>query len=183
MPWRMKQPAKECIVTWGNHDFCGELCASGVTHLTRHTDDAATHIVIDDVIEISGLKIWMSPWSNAFRTPSGWAFMEPHQILAPIYESIPDDVDIIVSHGPMKGYGDSCPPLRAPLETPKEKWSHVGSEELRDAVDRVQPKALICGHIHTARGVYNRGETTIYNVSAADYYVKLRPDAAVEILV
>jgi Icc-related predicted phosphoesterase len=44
---------------------------------------------------------------------------------------------------------------------------HVGSAAVRDAVEDLSPTAVICGHIHEARGVDMIGRTTIVNCGAA----------------
>jgi len=55
---------------------------------------------------------------------------------------------------------------------------HVGSKSLRRFVDRRQPGALVCGHVHEARGTERLGHTLVVNCgpAAAGYYAIL--DAA-----
>jgi Icc-related predicted phosphoesterase len=156
--WLASSPAP-VVLTWGNHDWCGQA-------LQLWADDP--RIVVDRVTTVAGLKIWASPWSNQF---GGWAFMKDPIDLAPIYESIPDDVDIIVSHGPPYGYGDE-----------NLLGQHCGSLELLAAIDRVKPKLVVCGHIHEAAGVYRHTPTTlIINASVVnEMYQLVRPATMVE---
>ena len=164
MPWRRRQPVDLVVATWGNHDFCGYLQNRSCIDLPEHTQ-----LIIDGVIEWNGLTIWLSPWSNPFMK---WAFMKPAADLETIYALIPARTDIIVSHQPPYGYGD-CVPARRPEDSPE----HLGSLELLAALDRVKPKALICGHFHGGYGCYNRGDTAIYNVAVVDEQNQLIHDA------
>ena len=74
-----------------------------------------------------------------------------------------DDTDIIVSHQPPYGYGDQ---LSASSQGPS-KSERLGSMELLATLDRIKPKAVVCGHFHSGRGTYSRGNTAIYNVAVA----------------
>ena len=40
---------------------------------------------------------------------------------------------------------------------------HSGSKMVRELVDKIQPRLLICGHIHEAAGIDKIGETTVVN--------------------
>ena len=71
-------------------------------------------------------------------------------------------VDIVVTHAPVRGYGDG------------EDLVHQGFECLIPLLDKYKPKYLIHGHVHpnygvTAPRVLHHGETTIVN--AYDRYV------------
>ncbi len=124
--------------TWGNHDFIGER---------RWTDIGLPYnvkIVVDRQVDIEGLKVWFSPWSNLF---GDWAFMETESELKARYSVIPEDTDILVSHGPPKGLGDRIFWDR--------REQHVGSQSLLDRfLELPKAKVIVCGHIHEAMGVY-----------------------------
>ncbi|GGD37598.1 metallophosphoesterase family protein [Sinisalibacter lacisalsi] len=65
-----------------------------------------------------------------------------------------EGADIIVSHSPPKGIADRT-----------SSGLSVGSTAVRDAVDRVQPRLLLCGHIHDCWGEEaRRGATRIVNL-------------------
>jgi hypothetical protein len=143
MPWWENNKTIAGVATFGNHDF------------VRYGPDP---FVTDRKVHLAGLEIWLSPWSNEF---CGWSWMKDPKDLKEIYDFIPVTTDVIVSHQPPYGYGDLLDPKMVRLgEDP-----HVGSKELLDVIDRVQPKLVICGHIHSGRGSYQRGETSIYNVA------------------
>jgi Icc-related predicted phosphoesterase len=59
-----------------------------------------------------------------------------------LYGQIPQDIDILISHGPPFGILDTAP----------ISGLHEGCRELLDAATRVRPKLHVFGHIHTAYG-------------------------------
>lgn len=145
-------------MTWGNHDWCGE---SSFTGGGNFTSDAA--------VETKAGKVWCTPWSNTF---GGWALMKAPAKLVEIYAEIPDDVDILVSHQPPYGYGDTIPNEYLIYQDDKND-PHVGSKELAAAIVRVHPKLVVCGHIHGGFGRYagcwgNEQGIPVYNVSHVD---------------
>jgi hypothetical protein len=145
-------PRDRKIATWGNHDFVAE-------HGAAFARELPLTIAIDAALDVLGLTIWISPWCN--RLPGRWAFMRDPKELAPIYAGIPAGTDLIVAHQPPRQYGD--------LEmTRPGGFEHVGSIELLDAVDRVRPQALVCGHIHRSFGMYVHQGISIHNVCVMD---------------
>lgn len=156
MAWRHKQPAKRVALTWGNHDYCGNLLLNG-----QKDDD--TFIVSDKELNIDGLRLWLTPWSNEFYY---WAFMKPPKELEAIYKEIPEGIDILVSHQPPFGYGSQC--IYWDPFTGKRKVEEVGSKELAEQLYRIKPKAVVCGHIHSGFGKYECNGIPIYNVSVVN---------------
>lgn len=86
--------------------------------------------------------------------------MKPHEELGAIYSLIDEGTDIIVSHQPPYGCGDVYP---NPVEI-----EHIGSSELLYHIERVQPKKVICGHLHDGHGRYQIGDTEVLNVAVLD---------------
>jgi Icc-related predicted phosphoesterase len=82
---------------------------------------------------------------------------EGEAFLASKFDAISSGVDIVVAHGPPRGYGD--------LTRGNE---HVGSTALTRTLERVQPPLMVCGHIHPAYGRYRLGATEIVNASLVD---------------
>lgn len=145
--WLQKQPHRHKIAIAGNHDFGFEQTPKAV----REVFTAATYLQ-DSAVTIEGVKIYGSPWQPWFYD---WAFNVPR--FGPIAEKwalIPDDVDVLVTHGPPHGILDQN------LLT-----EHCGCEELRKVVDRIQPKIHAFGHIHCAHGTDQRGGTLFVNAS------------------
>lgn len=139
-PWLGGQ---RTVATLGNHDFASRYGVPKMIH-------------IDKLVEVDGIKIWLSPWSNEF---CGWAWMMDPLVLKARYDLIPDGTDIIVSHQPPYGYGDVS------IFPQPDGDMHCGSKELLAAIERVKPKAVVNGHIHGGHGRYRHGTTDIYNVA------------------
>ena len=161
--WLEAAPAREIVGIAGNHDFVferqPELVPSDLPW--TYLQDAAT--------EVAGLKIWGSPWTPWFFD---WAFNAPkeagEEFLAKHYAAIPDGTDVLLIHGPPRGYGDRT-----------AAGVDAGSTALLDAVDRVAPKLCVYGHIHEGRGQWTRRATTLVNAAAVDTLYELLPSPAV----
>jgi Icc-related predicted phosphoesterase len=168
-PWFGKAPAVHKVMTWGNHDWCGEDGDFG-DDMPGRAKSEALQIVVDGETSVPfvglsrSLRIWATPWSNAFMD---WAFMKKPEELAEIYAAIPVGIDILVSHQPPFGYGDLSV-LRGAGQS-----EHHGSRELLATIKRVRPKLVICGHIHEGHGRYEYDGIPIYNVSVVDEQFRL----------
>ncbi|KAF4634887.1 hypothetical protein G7Y89_g3212 [Cudoniella acicularis] len=83
-------------------------------------------------------KIFGSPFSPA---KGMWAFGYGPDGASSIWDRIPLDSDIVITHTPPKYHCDETQQRRA-----------AGCEALRMALWRVRPRLAICGHIHEGRG-------------------------------
>jgi hypothetical protein len=166
-PWLARAPAAHKILTWGNHDWCGQACDFRSSR-PLHASTAELQILVDEATALSSgatsISIWASPWSNPFMH---WAFMAEPARLANVYAQIPAGLDILVSHQPPYGYGDASPNVRT------GGVEHLGSRELLAAIARVRPKLVVCGHIHEGHGRYESDGVPIYNVSVVDEQYRL----------
>lgn len=150
--WLDSIPAKEVVAVWGNHDFIGQKRPHMVPTLRWH-------LLTDNICTIGDLKIYGSPWQLPFN---GWAFNMPDEEMKRKWDAIPDDVDIIVSHGPPAGYGDLTLDGR-----------HEGSMSMMDRIRDIKPKLVVFGHIHEGRGKWeieagNRPPIVLANVTILD---------------
>jgi Icc-related predicted phosphoesterase len=168
-PWLARAPATHKVLTWGNHDWCGQACDFS-PDLSVEARTTEFRILVDRSTRVptggddSSITIWATPWSNQFMN---WAFMKPPTELADVYAAIPDRTDILVSHQPPFGYGDRLVDRRS------GQIQHLGSRELLAAIDRVKPRLVICGHIHDGHGRYEHGGVPIYNASVVDEQYRL----------
>jgi Icc-related predicted phosphoesterase len=106
----------------------------------------------------NNIRIYGSPWQPEFYN---WAFNLPRNgiELAAKWEAIPDNTDILITHGPTYGV----------LDTVKGRgWDWLGCELLTQRIAVVKPKIHICGHIHSGYGYYWDGYTHYFNASVLD---------------
>jgi Icc-related predicted phosphoesterase len=105
---------------------------------------------------IDKLKIHATPWCPNLPF---WAFFASDRALEYRADSIPEDTDILVTHSPPYGVADRCGPKYGAVGL------HIGDRSLNAAIERVKPKAVICGHIHEAFGLYPVKGSILYNVA------------------
>ena len=82
----------------------------------------------------------MLPLTSALNS-----FQDASENLAKFWQQIPDQVDVLITHGPPKGYGD-----RILL------GAHVGCPELMKRVREINCRYHLFGHIHEVSAA-NRG--------------------------
>lgn len=148
--WLNKIPAKRVVMTFGNHDNVSQQKKEAVQRIGLRAD-----LLFDETVVVDGIKIWGSPWSNWFYD---WAWNAYEPQLKEIYSKIPDDVDIIITHGPPRGYCDTT--LYA---------DRIGSISLLERLEEMSKKVLVCGHNHEEFGkaITPKGNT-VYNVALVD---------------
>lgn len=117
----------------------------------------------EDVI-IEGLKIWGSPYTPSFGY--GWSFNKDRGKIHEIWDTIPDDTDIIATHGPVKGILDLSYNRNNELE-------YCGCANLAKRVREIKPLIFCHGHLHSSRdgsytnhGILYRDGTYYSNASA-----------------
>lgn len=141
----------------GNHDFFFEKMPPEIV-----TNSVPPGIIYlnDSGITIEGVKIWGSPVTPWFFD---WAFNKQRgAAIQKHWDLIPDDVDILLTHGPVYQILDKT-----------ISRQHVGCADLLQKVMEIQPKYHICGHIHEAYGMVNKAEITFMNASVLDVNYKL----------
>ena len=133
-------PHKHKLYVPGNH----ELGYEKDYNLYEETITNGTNIN-GKVVEINGLKIFGSSVTPTFGR---WAFMMDDEQRKRYWENAPEDVSILVSHGPMWGILDTVDGL----EIEPGKPEHLGCKYFRKYIERVQPKLVAHGHIHDSYG-------------------------------
>ena len=149
--WFSNLPYKYKIFIAGNHDFGFEEI--------RHSNEigiSIPHGIIylqDEMVEIEGVKIYGSPWQPRFYD---WAFnVDRGAAIAQKWDLIPEDVDVLITHGPPFGILDDT-----------IQGQRVGCEDLYMKVTKVKPKYHIFGHIHYGYGTRIMEDTTYINASS-----------------
>ncbi len=110
-------------------------------------------VFVDDYVIIDGLLYYFSPYQPEF---CDWAYNLPRgEPLREKWSLIPDNVDVLVTHGPPHGILDVAP-----------FGGNVGCEELRQVIGtRINPKLHVFGHIHDGYGMTKIGNTTFVNAA------------------
>jgi Icc-related predicted phosphoesterase len=143
-------PHKHKIVVAGNHDICLERTPEeGRNRLSN-----AIYLQ-DQAITLLGIKIYGSPWQPQFMN---WAFNLPSaKALKEKWDSIPEDTEVLITHGPPYGFGDTT-----------VAGEHAGDKELAKAIKRVKPRINVFGHMHEGYGSITSGRTTFINACICD---------------
>jgi len=143
--WLGEQPHRFKVVVPGNHEFA-------FVDPARRGLVANAHLLINDNIDVMGLRIWGSPTTQLL----GAAFGRPSALQRrALYSQIPADTDVLITHGAPYGILDRAP------GTPH----HEGCRELLDAVVRVKPKLHVFGHVHSCYGLAENDHTTFVNAA------------------
>jgi Icc-related predicted phosphoesterase len=158
LDWFADQDYSHLVLIPGNHDFGFEQDPS------LYADECKKRNIVllnDSGYDADGIKVWGSPITPWFHD---WAFnRERGDEIRPHWDLIPDDTEILVTHGP--------PMLIRDWVRPGTPWEdHVGCWDLGHVIDtRLKKLKLhVFGHIHEARGyTYKNGKTYI-NASALD---------------
>ena len=141
------------IVIAGNHDFAFQIKPQEARQIFSKVPGLI--YLEDNFTEIEGIKIYGSPWQPKFFA---WAFnLERGAEIKEKWALIPNDIDILITHGPPHGILDQT--LRA---------DHAGCEELLKAIQtRIKPRYHIFGHIHEGYGQYQDLKTGTVHINAS----------------
>lgn len=131
--------------------------------------DHNIHRLHDSSVTIEGVKFWGSPTTLAFYN---WAFNKKLDELQEYWEQIPEDVDVLITHGPPLGKRDRC-----------INGHHAGDPHLLMKILQLRPKVHVFGHIHEGAGtkvvcdVEGEDSTLCINASVLDenYNIKNEP--------
>jgi len=112
------------------------------------------------------VKIYGSPWQPEFYN---WAFNLPRNgwELELKWKDIPNDTDILITHGPAWGHLDVTPYGNL----------NVGCELLRVRLDELKPKIHVFGHVHSGYGYKFHNGTHFINAAVLNerYNYKNKP--------
>ncbi len=110
-------------------------------------------------IEIDGVSFW-GLGAGIPTTPWPWSFDLTEEEAEAALQSCPADLDVLVLHSPPRGFLDGDRSL--------------GSEALLRAIERVQPKVAVCGHIHECAGQEAQvGATRLFNLGPRGMWIEV----------
>lgn len=139
----------------GNHDFVFESMKEPIAELRLPWT-----YLLDEQVDMLGVSIYGTPWVPGLVR---WAFYGSDGFLEQRANAIPSGIDILMSHGPPRGYSDFTSPQFGSMA--------VGDVALAKRIKRLPPPVVVCGHIHEGYGIYSGiydTRTKLYNVAQMD---------------
>jgi Icc-related predicted phosphoesterase len=186
MEWFVSMPHKHKILVPGNHELT--LCSDKRDVVVRKcfTESKSlkmnyffrdfltaksilksyrdrVHILMDSGIELEGINFYGSHYCGGEEAiMKNWAFYKTEPELKVLFEKIPRNTDILITHMPPYGVLDD----------------KLGSKELLYAVNKVNPYIHAFGHIHRMGGnSFSTDKTVFINCAVMDdnYLIKHKP--------
>jgi predicted phosphodiesterase len=171
--WMCSLPYEHKLVIAGNHelsldtDWCdgqgnsSKAEAHSAEALAALRSCPGINFLEHASVNIGGYEFFGSPYQPAF---CGWAFNVPRGAQCNAkWSAIPDDTDVLITHGPPLGHGDAC-----------FMGKRAGCLDLlRHIQNRIKPKLHIFGHIHEDYGTTTDGVTFI---NASTCNLRYRPN-------
>lgn len=182
MLWMEMQDYSHKVVIPGNHDWDLE---KNFPYWKDEFAKRGIHLLNDEGVTLRGtqdgdgepyeIKVWGSPVQPWFHS---WAFNRArtekeatslHGWIKPHWDMIPEDTEILLTHGPPMNILDEVMRVSGDSYNPPQ---NVGCEELAKRIKETQVKLHLFGHIHEGRGFIYDGPVTYVNGSSLDrmYY-------------
>jgi Icc-related predicted phosphoesterase len=149
--WFFNLYVKHKIMIAGNHSA---FIAKNTKEFKKLCKDKNIIYLENEEVYIEGFKIWGSPFSPTF---GNWHFMKSRDKMDKLWQNIPEDTDILVTHTPPRGCLDLSYDRNHNLE-------FCGCSALLKHIFRVKPILHLYGHVHTTDGIYNAGQMKLANL-------------------
>ena len=157
--WADNLPCNKVLFIAGNHDL-------GLEHHQKRyeklfpKDNKVTYLC-NTSYDYKGIKIFGTPYCKQFGY---WPFMKDDSTLTKLFEEIPYNLDILISHDAPYGCTDIC--------LQQLDWiskDHLGNIPLRNAIIEKKPKVVFHGHLHSANHEFELLENSkVVNCSIVD---------------
>ena len=167
--WIKSLPVDKVYMVAGNHDGYFEgINPMQLAAIKQACDFKLIYLENDWMIhrhEGQEYKIFGTPYCHIFGS---WPFMVSDERMEEYFKSIPNKVDIIISHDPPYGIGQ----VDQILQT--TRWSnqllrHCGNPPLAKRLGEIEYKLLVCGHIHSGdHELFEFNGGKVVNVSLKD---------------
>ena len=139
LEWFSKQPAKHKIFIDGNHDGMSEENPKLFEEILK--EYPSVRYLRNEGIEVEGIKIWGRPITPSFYDWHHMADRGSPKMLTSL-SIIPDDIDILLTHGPAAGILDA-----------NNQGESCGCYDLLNELERLKNlKVMVFGHIHHSSG-------------------------------
>lgn len=145
--WMARQPFKHKICIAGNHDLSLQEHHKSRKEILKLFKSNNIIYLKDSSIIIDGIKYYGSPWQPVFYN---WGFNLPRgKALADKWALIPDDVNVLITHGPPYGVLD----LVVDDISNIGRDLHQGCQDLTNRLmNLTELKAHCFGHLHLNGG-------------------------------
>jgi Icc-related predicted phosphoesterase len=162
--WMSKQPACYLIAIMGNHEKQYEQSYDSEMWIKDMCP--SVHLLHNSGVELEGIKFWGMPHTPFFHN---WAYNVDRDKMSTYTDLIPDDTNVLITHGPPASILDEVMRVDGSSKNPPE---HVGCQALADRIQVVKPDLHIFGHIHCGHGQLHKDGVSYFNVSVCDeaYY-------------
>lgn len=168
--WLSEAPVDHKVVIAGNHDW---LFQKNPDEARKILSDAGLIYLQDEAHVIDGIKFWGSPWQPEF---CNWAFNLDRFSgdLAGKWELIPEDTDVLITHGPPMRILDETAAYENVFcgEVRYSPPRSVGCYDLLERIKKVKPQLHVFGHIHNSYGQKEVNGTIFVNASTCDEHYK-----------
>lgn len=159
IPWANNLPCSHVVLIAGNHDFVFQRMEKKA--IDAIFEGSKVIYLENSGVQLEGLNIFGTPWCHQF---GHWAFMSDDDTLAELFNDIPENVDILLTHDAPYGTSD--------ILFQNTAWNigeHIGCVPLRDAIIEKKPKIVLHGHLHSTNHKKEvLVESDVYNVSLLD---------------
>lgn len=140
------------IYVAGNHDAMLNMVRKDSERRLR---DAGIEYLNKESLTIYGCKFYGDPTTPSY---GNWHFMADRTKIQKHWKLIPDDTNVLITHGPPKGILDLTTDTQRNL-------LQVGDKSLANRINEIETiKYHLFGHIHNCENVVNTGTRTIGNV-------------------
>jgi Icc-related predicted phosphoesterase len=144
---------KECILTLGNHDLSSDSNFIRYYQPNFRSYFSNCILLMNESCEFEGLKIYGSPHTLQFGS---WAHMYDRKDGDLIWDQIPNDTQILITHGPPHTILDQT-----------SSGDLAGCESLYKKIRQLPSLLVHCfGHIHEAYGTLRKGDQLFVNASS-----------------
>lgn len=137
--WFMQLPHRHKLVVAGNHDLSFD---SPDRLLARNMFDSSITYLENDSVIIDGIKFYGSPVTPTF---CDWGFNvdEDSALMTDIWDRIPEDTNVLITHGPAYGI----------LDYLCQENLNIGSKKLLERIKKLtELHTHVFGHLHSCYG-------------------------------
>ncbi len=150
--WLEKLDIKHRLCVSGNHSCWVE---KNEKEARLRYKDAGAKLLIGESIEVEGIKFWGSPLTPTFGID--WAYNRDRGKIGKVWEKIPDDTQILITHGPPKGILDLS-------ENRKHEVEQCGDSALMSRINFLDSLIFnAMGHLHDFGKTYQNQGVLIRN--------------------